>query len=292
MTVSWGSRGDLWEPDGGESKDWCDVAPGDLLANSRKVWRVIENRPVPVADWTEQDQRYYEATKRTAAVTEEEWWYRPRYLIVKPVRGGQQRHVKIHPYAGLRRQAYALHPHYPVCSDCGEAWPCPEIDITREVRKQTAEVERLASVMPGCCWSCGEPVTARQASIVFEGENLLLPGAPPPVFHLRRGKPYCGSDALKYEERWVAAGEGRAFRLQCPGKLTRHIDGYECNNPACPGDRVRHDATYTHVVTQGGVVTHWAVKCTRCRDAVRRGDGLPVAAVPDDLKVLAEGETA
>ncbi len=268
MSLFWGRHGNCWEPEGGERREWRDLLPGDLVVFEREVWRVREARLVPVVDWDEHDREGYRRQWRDG-ITEEDWRYRPVYLIVLPVKGGKRRHVKMRPYVTFGLMAYVLHPHYPVCTECGEPWPCPEIGITREVRKQTAEVERLASILPGCCWSCGEPVTGRHSSIVFEGENLLLPGAPAPVFHLRV-KEGCRSAAMSYEDRWVAAGEGRPWRLQCPGKITEHVDGPACDRDGCPGVRARHAERAVHVLTRGGTVLRWAKDCARCADAAER----------------------
>jgi hypothetical protein len=268
VTLLWGRHGDMWEPDGGERRDWRDVGAGDLLVFDREVWRVTETRPVPVVDWDEHDRGYFEPFRRQG-VTEEEWRFRPLTLIVVPARGGDREHLEVKPYAGLRRLAYVLHPHYPVCSDCGRPWPCPELDITREVRQQSAEMERLSQIMPGCCWSCGEPVTRRQPAIAFEGENLLLPGAPPPAFHLRaRGG--CHAAAMDYEERWVAAAEGRPWRLRCAGRLTGHVDGPECDQGGCPGARASHAEVTAHVLARRGRVLRWAKDCARCAAAAEQ----------------------
>ena len=269
MSLFWGRRGDSWEPEGGERREWRNLQPGDLVVFSRAVWRVREVRPVPVADWDEHDREGYQRRLNRDGAAEEDWQYRPLYLIVLPARGGKRHHAKVRPYAGLGRTAYVLHPHYPVCTECGEPWPCPEIGITREVRAQSAEVERLSGILPGCCWSCGEPVTGRHSSIVFEGENLLLPGAPPPVFHLRV-KGGCRSAARRYEEQWVEGGDGRPWRLQCPGRLTHHVDGYECDRADCPGEQARHAERATHMLTRGGTILRWAKDCTRCADAAEQ----------------------
>lgn len=280
MSLFWGRRNDCWEPEGGERKEWRDLAPGDLITISRKVWRVREVRLVPVADWDEHDTRGFTSRLRDGE-SEEEWRYCPVYLILLPAAGGKRHHAKVRPYAGLGTTAYVLHPHYPVCTECGQPWPCPEIGITREVRKQAAEVERLAAIMPGCCWGCGEPVTGRQASAVFKGENLLLPGGPAPVFHLRRSVG-CRAAAMKYEKQWVPAGEGRPWRLQCPGRVISHVDGEECDRPDCPGVRAYHGDRTAHAATEGGkIIRWWAAGCTRCRDAAERGEGLPVLAVEE-----------
>jgi hypothetical protein len=270
MSLYWGRRGDSWEPEGGERREWRDLQPGDLIVLRREVWAVREVRLVPVIDWDEQDRDCYQRRSEGGA-SEEDWRYRPVYLVIVPAKGGKRRHVKVRPWVNFGLMTYALHPHYPVCVECGEPWPCPEIGITREVRKNSAEMERLASILPGCCWSCGGPVTARQKSIAFEGENLLLPGAPAPVFHLRTGKPYCSSAAVDYDKKWVAAGPGRHPRLYCPGKLIVHVDGRECTeDPFCPG-RVSHPSFLDH--------RGWLEelrRCLRCMDAcAQRGITVP-----------------
>jgi hypothetical protein len=286
----------MWEPQGGEHRQWRDLKPGDLVANGRKVWVVREARLVRVIDWDEADRGRYEAERDRAARaaragrpfppdgrlnpgSEEEWDGRPLYLIVVPASGGKRRHVKVRPYAG--RRVFVLHPHYPVCRECGEPWPCPELDIKRELDKGAAEMARLEGIMPGCCWACGEPVTSRHKSVSFGGENLLLPGAPPPAFHLRRrskGGRSCPSAAMAYEERWVPAAEGRRWRLSCPGHVVRHVDGTECQaEPECPGPGAYHRNGISHQFYRTGngavlpVIGMGAEKCRRCLDAVEGG---------------------
>ena len=41
MSLFWGRHEDSWEPEGGESREWRDLKPGDLLANSRKMGRSL-----------------------------------------------------------------------------------------------------------------------------------------------------------------------------------------------------------------------------------------------------------
>lgn len=295
MSLFWG-RGLGWRPQGGGERDWKDLAPGDLIALDRRVWRVAEVRPVPVADWDDDDRGYWERMGRQrrnpkfvpltsdGPASEEAWDRRPLYLILVPSEGGKRHHMRIRPYATIWG-AWVLSPHYPVCKDCGEPWPCRELDITREVSREAAEMERLEKILPGCCWACGEPVTHRQASIRFDGENLLLPGAPSPVFHLRR-KGHCLSGAFSYEKRWVAAGEGRRWRLQCPGKLTRHVDGDECTgDPYCPGGNASHNTFTCHSygrLPDGSVQSVYGpgFRCLRCEDALERG-GMALGDPPD-----------
>ena len=281
MTLFWSRYGD-WEPQGGEHKAWLKLERGDLIQSDRKLWSVIEVRPVPVIDWDDHDREAYERHVRhhrnprfvplatETPRSEEEWHSRPLYLIVVPAGGGKRHHTKVCPYAGLFRGAYVISPHHPVCRDCGELWPCREVEITQEVQKQAAVMQRYEQVLPSCCWSCGEPVTGRQGSVTFDGDNLLLLGAPPPVFHLRRK---CRSSAMAYEKRWIAAEEGRRWRLQCPGKQIRHVDGDECSeDPFCPG-KVSHNTFISHVygrLPDGTVRSAYGsdFRCCRCEDAL------------------------
>ncbi|MHB1784084.1 MAG: hypothetical protein ACYCTE_15615 [Acidimicrobiales bacterium] len=80
-------------------------------------------------------------------------------------------------------------------------------------------------------------MTGRQRSISFEGENLLAPGGPPAIFHLRRE---CRESAIAYERRWVAAYPWRRARLNCAGTLVHHVRGDVCSETDCPGGDARH----------------------------------------------------
>jgi hypothetical protein len=282
----------MWEPTGGQRKEWRHLQPGDLIVSGRKAWRVHEVRAVPVIDWDEQDGEYYRihcgpsehdgrfrGRKPEEGASEEAWTLRPVYLVISPAKGGKQRHVKVLPY--VHRTRWVLHPHYPVCVQCGEPWPCPELDIKAAIDKQAAELARLEAIMPGCCWECGEPITSRHKAAVFDGENLLLPGAAPVAFHLRqksKGGMWCRSAAIAYEEKWVAAGTGRKWRFSCPGNLVRHLDGQECTELAeCPGS-VRHLGNVMNHRFYGSgegevlpILGTGAEHCRRCQDAVDAG---------------------
>ena len=297
MSLFWG-RYCGWEPQGGERREWKDLTSGDLIEIDRKVWRIIEVRQVPVIDWDDDDREYWDRTfgdavdpvaiRRKRPESEEAWDRRPLNLILVPVAGGKRHHLRVRPYA-IRRDTYVLSPHYPVCRDCGEPWPCRELEITAEVGREAVKLAKLEKILPGCCWSCGEPVTRKQASVGFDGENLLLPGAPPPVFHLRR-KGQCRFAAQSYEKRWVAAVEGRRWRLQCPGSQIRHVDGDECTeDPYCPGP-VSHNTFMRHSfgrLPDGTVQSVYGpdFRCLRCEDVLERR-GLTLGEPPPGALLL------
>lgn len=274
MTLFWGRDGNLWQPSGGRRVPWADLAVGDLIASRRKLWRVVEVRPVPVADWDEHDRDYYERAREWQAqrtlppLTEETWDARPLYLIVFPVAGGKRHHGKERPYADVRT-AYVVPEHYPVCKECGELYPCRELEIRAEAAREMLDLDKWEKVLPGTCWGCSEPITHRQDAIRFDGDNLYLLGAGQVVFHLRRSRG-CRSAAMTYEDRWVKAGEGRRPRLSCPGRLIVHVDGPECSeDPYCPGLEALHRAGYMNHTRSGG---ESGVRCLRCADARARGE--------------------
>ena len=295
MSLFW-SRYGTWEPQGGHRKEWRDLEPGDLIEADRKAWRITEVRAVPVADWDEHDRERYELTAHHCRISltprpvpaEDEWDRRPLYLTAVPAAGGKRHHLRVRPYA--HRAVWVLSPHYPVCKDCGELWPCREVEIGLEVDKQAAKLSELEKILPGCCWSCGDPVTHKQGSILFDGVNLLLPGADSPVFHLRR-KGQCRRTAASYEKRWIAADESRRWRLQCPGKLVRHVDGDECSeDPLCPGADASHGTFIRHsysVLPDGSVRSAYGpdFRCLRCEDALER-KSLSLGEPPDGALLL------
>lgn len=280
VSLSW-NRHIGWEPQGGQRKPWCDLAPGDLIELRREVWRVLEVRPVPTVDWDEDDREHWEIDRDGWKISDEEQWpRRPLAVVFVPPGGGQSVHKRIRPWA-THRDAYVLPEHYPVCRDCGQLYPCRELDIAAAVERESAALEKLEKILPGCCWCCKEPVSRRQKAICFDGENLLLPGREAPVFHLRAA---CLDGARRYERRWVPAVSGRQWRLQCPGTLILHVDGDECTELAgCAGPDAYHRDNHSHVYFRyeyeaGGRRTMFrgyagfGSRCLRCTDAVARGE--------------------
>jgi hypothetical protein len=199
------------------------------------------------------------------------WWAAPYRVDVKHI-GGRRPHddddgepvdegsISVHTRhihsPDFRWWVYPESGRWPRCSCCGDPMPCRADREDRYVDAQLAELRRLESVMPGCCWGCREPITRRQHSVVYPGDNLDLPGGPEVAFHTRRG---CGWRADQYELRWLAADPSRDRILtwpKCAGRLVVHGDGTsECfgGDVDCRGHETHDhaDATACYEQTHG-----------------------------------------
>jgi len=197
-------------------------AIGSLVAYDFQPHRVLSHDPVHNANWTEQERDAW-----MQAGMPDPWPLAPVRVAVENLTTGKRYGFRIPPvhflpYGWLP----ALPEHYAVCWQCGDLAPCREVEAQGEAEREMVVFDKLANVMPGCCWSCSEPITSRQHATTFAGPNLLLPTAPAdPSFHLRRD---CRSGAAKYEEMWVAADPTRSrslLTLTCTGTVVVHHDG-------------------------------------------------------------------
>jgi hypothetical protein len=138
---------------------------------------------------------------------------------------------------------------WPQCSCCGEPMPCRAAITDARVEHEMAVLSHLETKVPGACWACNQPITTRQRSVTYGGENLDLPGGQPVRFHLRL---QCRHVAKQYEERWLAKNPGQVRMLTypyCRGRLVCHGDGTtECfgGHPDCEGH-----ATHDHGMESG-----------------------------------------
>ena len=106
------------------------------------------------------------------------------------------------------RQGWRVLPeHYAVCSRCGEPMPCRELRGQWRANWELKRARELMSIPEGACWYCRKPISSRQRSVTFPGDNLKLPGGPPVMFHI--GIYECRRSALDYQEKWVKAEPGR-----------------------------------------------------------------------------------
>lgn len=232
---------------------------GDVIGYlfDRQAWRMLEVEEVHFANWHAQT---VDAWHKAGEPDAETWDGRERKAFCEPAHkplpsGKDRRGLTVYPWAS-NSQWWPLTEPYPVCVDCGKLWPCPCDDANKTAAKALKELERVGSIMPGCCWACGEPITAQQKSIEFPGENLALPGADAPVFHIAASRKShrgtCRSEADAYEQAWVAASPGRPIRLRCTGVLFRHERTSECTRAdECPGVDADH-RDYAHCVTLVG----------------------------------------
>jgi hypothetical protein len=217
-----------------------------VIVATREPVRVVRVDEVHHINWSEPTQKAWLQAKETDPET---WSGREWAVMVEPpyhpaVSGKDRTGFLLSPWWPKPQWFYLSDP-YPACIACGLLWPCPCDDRNKAAEAAMKELERLGGVLPGCCWACSEPITKSHKSIEFPGENLALPGAPPPVFHIAASRKShrgtCRSEAISYEEKWIAAAPGRASRLVCAGVLFRHYQASECTfGSACPGEDAEH----------------------------------------------------
>jgi hypothetical protein len=222
---------------------------GQLIAVRRKPYRVLQVGDLERTLWSADDEQ------RWLDYRMPDPWPSGPYQVRVSELDGQQREGVFRVHVGTAYDAWqSLPEHYAVCVRCGDLAPCREVTAESEAARMMERFERLSQILPGCCWSCREPVTGRQESIDFPGENVWLPTAPPgPVFHLRR---QCRHTAARYEREWVKAWPGRArslLTLTCTGNLVVHGAGdLECfgaESSDCPSPWAAH-GSYTACYVQ------------------------------------------
>jgi hypothetical protein len=212
-------------------------APGSLIVNKHKVWRVIEVNPIDEPDWTDDERTHVLRHKKAfrAANTPAHIVLRPAKVTSTDVRArDHDKHYRVQ-RGSLEWHVYRDE-HYPICCQCGEPTPCRELLGKREAEKAIADMSRYED--PNLCPSCQEPFTRRQKTHTFT-ENIEIPGGPPVTYHMR-GKCW---GAAEYEKKLLKLHPEMIPQLHCPGRLTNHNDGtYECTaGERCPGPTVGHE---------------------------------------------------
>lgn len=209
---------------------------GRLVAVQRKAWRVQSVEDIAPCDWSDESRDRW-VTERMP----DPWTRAPFRVIVTPAEGGQEHSTVIE--GGRYVTWHVLPEHYAVCVSCGELAPCREHTSMVQAQAVMERVERDMRTLPGCCPACQEPITKRQQSVTFPGDNLLVPlGSPDVTYHLRNA---CRSSAARYEEMWVQADPTRPrslLTLFCEGGVIVHQDGSaECHGAeGCPSVYARH----------------------------------------------------
>lgn len=214
-----------WSPLGVERETSGRPPVGRLIAYRHAVWRVVKvtDRKLP-ADAEKWDKPPYGVDLDWVAGAEPPW--RDKH----PDKVGGTLEIPFRRYVSWL--VYPVSDRWPMCSCCGEPVPCRAEMQDRAIDAGMERVADLMSILPGTCWACREPITHRQDSVTYPGENFLLPGAPPPSFHTRQA---CVGSAKKYEEDWIYGGPPppapkRKDLPACHGHLIVHADGTsECH---------------------------------------------------------------
>lgn len=266
--------------------------PGQLIAQHHVVWRVVRVDDVPL---TEDDRQVWMDSGMPDMGT---WRKRPYKLSVEWVGGVKPAWVEKHGTQGSldvragARLSWFIYPaeRWPQCSCCGEPMPCRAELADRQVTESLERVEQMEAIPSDACWACSEPITTRQKSVTYPGENLDLPGGQQPHFHMRR---QCRGLAFKYEERWLAVDPRRERILtwpKCDGILLVHADGSsECvsdhdpvggrrqSQPDCRGHLTHDHSAQTACFAQGNYLNPGAwgnASCPRgCKRSEHRGIG-------------------
>lgn len=223
---------------------WAEsLAPGDLVVYRKRAHEVVSTRSLPPEDWSDEVLTRWRDQNCPDQGT---WMHRPFVTKVKEPEAEDDTGINLLTVASY--SWFVLPEHYSVCGRCGEIPPCSHVFAERRAEEEGERFEELMAIPPGCCMGCGEPITARQRTITFEGENLLRPDLPPgAMFHLRESKG-CHYAATRYDRLW-AKKTGQPRQMYCPGIRTFHADAnktVDCSNyGACPGD-VEHKKNFYH----------------------------------------------
>lgn len=218
--------------------------PGQLLGLFYAAWRVLEVRPYLDVD-LDDDQRKHLALWKP----EFREVHRPYHMVLEHERGPVLVETKRHHYYdGVLRMSFTVNGYasglfllgdrYAVCSCHGDPWPCQDDDRDHVAQEAGQKMDRLlATVTPGICAGCLEPITARQPTITFPEGHVQIPGAPGPTYHAGRGR--CWYAAAQYEEKYRLRAHPDADRVaSCPGYLFVHAGDLsaDCSaGPACTG---------------------------------------------------------
>lgn len=228
------------------------LAAGDIIVLKREPYRIHEITPRPHVDWTEQ---YLAAWQRAGRPDPEGWWSRP-FVLVLGKEGDPQSKQRWHVEVACSRNWTVLAEHYSVCRLCGELPPCRHEHTEAVMEHATAQMAKTMSILPGFCHGCKEPITRRQGSVRYEGENLIRPdlGNNSAIFHTRNR---CWSAAEDYEDRWAPLHPDLPRKLSCDGPAVTHLDGtLECEKgELCPGGggEVSHRSWQSHWPARDGM---------------------------------------
>lgn len=210
-----------------EYKPTRKLVAGVIIVVKREPYRIHEITPRPHINWPEE---YLDAWERAGRPDPEDWWHRPFVLILGKEDAPESKQ-RWHVVAVGSRFWTVLPEHYAVCRLCGELPPCRHEHTETVMEHATAQMAEAMAILPGFCHHCKEPITRRQGSVRFEGENLIRPdlGNNSAIFHTR-ATGGCFDAAYGYDKRWAVAESGRRGKLSCMGSAVHHVDGtVECS---------------------------------------------------------------
>lgn len=235
-----------WRPEGTKMQ-WSLPEVGQIVAMRHVAWRVIEVKPVPAEDWTDDERERVSGVGPEADAIVRRFANRgahPHHVVVRPatIKGSdvrdRDRDVHLRACDGMRWDAYPNH-RYPVCAECGQPVPCRDEMAERETALAAKDAD--AHSVPGVCPACSEPVTTRHRKVITFEVNLKVPLGGPVTFHL--GKPGCRGDARDYEELLASADPSYVRVLSCGGTATSHYETVECSEGSlCRGLKLPHKA--------------------------------------------------
>lgn len=172
-------------------------AVGEVVAYGWAAWEVVHVDSAELTpDEVEQLSAYKPAVRAALA---------PYRMILHrrhgPQRDGESDRGDIAlrvPAGSLYRWARYRSGRVPLCSCCGDPWPC-RANLAEEAAAESArQVDELGRrVEVGACFGCGKPITTRQRVIRYpDAENVRVLLADAPVFHERQA---CRPFVVEYE---------------------------------------------------------------------------------------------
>ncbi|GAA3155414.1 hypothetical protein ACFQ0X_44075 [Streptomyces rectiviolaceus] len=183
-----------------------EVVPGTVVAWDFKPMLITSIEEVNLANWK---TSFVEAWRAAGEPDPEVWDGRMLYVHNRQDQTGDPLRLGT---AGASWKWLALPKHYAVCSHCADLPPCREVFLDRVMAIEGRRLDFEMRLVHGTCHACGDRVTPREHSVLFPGGNLIRPdlGTNTAVFHTRRS---CLPIALAYQDRWVAAEDGRTPRI-------------------------------------------------------------------------------
>lgn len=193
---------DKWFPEGVDRGfEHRRPAVGDVIAWDRRAWEVMH---VQDAIPTDEEVKTIDAYRESYRDQIKPYRISLRRLHGQPhARENDQRDLALRAPAGMSRHrggfAFYENGRVPLCSCCGDPWPCLLADAQRAAEASSGLMEaRMARMMPGICYGCGEVITTRQGKVHIPGDHADFPGRAGPTFHTRQK---CSEQRRAYERR-------------------------------------------------------------------------------------------